>query len=96
MEKGGSPASECAQAAWRQPRPLTRIIGRRCTVVTAWASDRWISRCLGVRAQPGYCGDDVARRVRRRAEMRALAPKPFRVALFKMKFLHSEHKCTKL
>jgi hypothetical protein len=48
----------------------SRVISRRCTVATTRASDRWISRRLGVHAQPGYDGDDgddVARRVRRRA-----------------------------
>jgi hypothetical protein len=97
MEHGGSPAGEYAQAVWHRPKPLTRVISRRCTVAAARASDRWISRCLDVRAQSGYCGDDMARGVRRRAGMCALAPNPFRVTLFKMKFLQiSKHKCAKL
>jgi hypothetical protein len=97
MGNGGSPVGECAQAAWHRPRPLVHVISSRCTVASARASDRWISWRLGVRAQPGYGGDDVARGVRRRAGTRALAPSLFRVTLFKMKFLQiSKHKCTKL
>jgi hypothetical protein len=60
MVDGGSPASECAQAAWHRPRLPARVIGPRCTVVTARSSDRWVLRRLGVRAQPGYGEADVA------------------------------------
>jgi hypothetical protein len=97
MEHGGSPADVYAQAAWHRPKPLTRVISSRCTVAVVRASDRWISQRLSVRTQPGYCGDDVACGVQRRAGTRALAPNPFRATLFKMKFLQiSKHKCTKL
>jgi hypothetical protein len=97
MEHGGSPAGEYAQAAWYRPKPLMRVISRRCTVAASRASDRCISWRLGVRAQPGYGGDDVACVVRRHAGTRTLAPNPLRVTLFKMKFLQiSKHKCAKL
>jgi hypothetical protein len=76
MEHGGSPIGEYAQAVWHRPKPLTRVISRRCTVAAARASDRWISRRLG--AQSGYGGDDVARGVQRRTGTHALEPNPFR------------------
>jgi hypothetical protein len=86
MAHGDSPASEYAQAAWRQPKPLTRVVNLRCTVVAARASDHGVFRCLGVRARAGYGGHDVAARGRRRARERRL-PDSFHLALFKLNFL---------
>jgi hypothetical protein len=60
MVDGGSPASECAQAAWHRHRPFAHVISRRCTVATTLASDCWVFWRLGVRVQPGYGRDDVA------------------------------------
>jgi hypothetical protein len=42
------------------PAFFTRIISLRCTVAAARASDRGVSRCLGVRAQAGYGGANMA------------------------------------
>jgi hypothetical protein len=56
MVDGGSPAGECAQAAWHRPRLPAHIIGPRCTVASARASDRWVLRRLSVRVRPG-CGE---------------------------------------
>jgi hypothetical protein len=68
MAQGGSPASECGEAAWHRPRPLVRVISLRCTVATTLASDRGVFRHLGVRVRSRYgsgrCGVqgcDVAR-----------------------------------
>jgi hypothetical protein len=72
MAHGGSPASEYAQDAWHQPKPLTRVINLRCTVAAAWTSDRGVFRCLGVHARAGYSGADVAVHGRRRAWERRL------------------------
>jgi hypothetical protein len=60
MENGGSPADECAEAAWHRPKLPARVIGPRCTVASAPASDRWVLRCLGVRTRPGYSTTNVA------------------------------------
>jgi hypothetical protein len=60
MAHGGSPAGECARAAWHRTKPFTRVIILRCTVAAAQASDRGVSRRLGVRARAGYGGADVA------------------------------------
>jgi hypothetical protein len=54
MAHGGSPASECAQAAWHRPKPLTRVMNLRCTVAAARSSDRGVSQHLGVHARCGY------------------------------------------
>jgi hypothetical protein len=67
MAHGGSPAGEYAQAAWHRPNPLTRVISLWCTVAAARASDRGVSRRLGVRVRAGYGGADVAARGQRRA-----------------------------
>jgi hypothetical protein len=77
MVDGGSPASKCAQAAWHHPRPLARVISRRCTVATAPASNRWVFRRLGVRARSGYGGADVACAQRNVVWVRALARNSF-------------------
>jgi hypothetical protein len=60
MAEGGSPASECGEAAWHWPRPPARVMSLRCTVVMAPASDRGVSWCLGMRTRSGYDGVDVA------------------------------------
>jgi hypothetical protein len=72
MAHGASPAGEYAQAAWHRPKPLTRVISLRCTMATARASDRRVSRRLGVRARAGYGRADVVARGRRRARERWL------------------------
>jgi hypothetical protein len=60
MAEGGSPAGECGEAAWHRPRPPARVMSLRCTVAMAPASDREVSRRLGVHARSGYDGADVA------------------------------------
>jgi hypothetical protein len=60
MENGGSPADECAQAAWHRPKLPARVIVPRCTVVLEQVSDRWVLWCLSMRARPGYGAADVA------------------------------------
>jgi hypothetical protein len=42
------------------PRLLAHVMSFRSTVATALASDRAVFRRLGVHAQSGYGGDDVA------------------------------------
>jgi hypothetical protein len=77
MVDGSSPAGECAQAAWHQPRLLARVISLRCTVATAPASDHWVFRCLDVRARSGYSGADVVCARRDIVRVRALAQNSF-------------------
>jgi hypothetical protein len=86
MAHGGSPADEYAWAAWHRPKPLTRVISLRCTVAAARASDRGVSRCLGVRTRAGYGGADVAARGRRRARCAGFT-EPFRLTFFPLNFL---------
>jgi hypothetical protein len=96
MVQGSSPAGECVQAAWHQPRPLARVISLRCTVVTAPASDRGVFRRLGLRASSGYDGSRHGVRGRDVAWAPPLWSKPVQVTDFKMKFLHfSKQKCSK-
>jgi hypothetical protein len=55
-------------------------------VSLARASDRWVFRCLGVRARAGYGVTDVAVRGRRRSRERRLS-RQLRLAFFKPNFL---------
>jgi hypothetical protein len=52
----------------------------------ARASDRWVYRCLGVRARAGYGAVDMAARRRRHARERRLS-RQLRLAFFKLNFL---------
>jgi hypothetical protein len=96
MAEGSARGGESAVAAWHRPKP-PRVrhtlahsgggagLGPEVTLAP------WRARATGLQRA------DVVRGVRHRAGTRALAPHPFRLALFKMKFLQiSKQKWSKL